>query len=160
VGIAHLIPADLRGLPRALERGVEDELASIGLTVGPSPYPPVSPWAVSVRFLAARWFAWLGRTQVIPVPTAVHLARLAWVDEQNPEVDEVVAGRITEPPGLEGVRALAQLIGGWNHDGARLGDDFRRDGTFTLVVELRIDHVDRSAALGQAVARAITGFLS
>lgn len=156
VGLSQLVPADLRGTPRALERRIEDAVGAIGLTVGPSPYPPVSPWAISVRFLAARWFRWLATAGELPATTADHLAGLAWVDEQNTTVDEVAAGRQAEPAELAGVRALAERIHAWSHDGARLGDRFLREsGTFTVVAELRIDLVDRSEAFGEAVARAV-----
>lgn len=160
VGLSHLIPADLRGTPRALERAVEDAVGAIGLALGPHPYPPLSPWAVSVRFLAARWFRWLGRAGELPAETAAHLAHLAWVDEQNPAIDDVIAGRMPEEGPWLGVGALARRIGAWTHDGARLGDRFlAEDGAFTLVVELRIDLVDRSGAFGAAVARGVQAYL-
>jgi hypothetical protein len=160
VGLAHLLPADLRGTTRGLERAVEDAVGAIGLTLGPHPYPPMSPWAISVRFLAARWFEWLGRIGELPPATAAHLARLAWVDEQNHQLEEVVTHRTAEPAELTGVGALARRIGAWTHDGARLGDRFvRESGTFTLVVELRIDLVDRSADFGEAVARAVMRYV-
>lgn len=159
VGLAQLVPADLRGTSRALERRVEDEVAAIGLTLGPSPYPPMSPWALSVRFLAARWFRWLARDGVLPADTADALARLAWVDEQNALVEEVASGRVAEPPSLRGVAELARAIGAWSHEGARLGDRFlAEDRSFTLVVELRIDLVERSEAFGAAVARAVMAY--
>lgn len=159
VGLARLIPGDLRGTPWGLEREVGDALAVAGLRIGPHPYPAQGPWALSTRFLAARWFAWLGRTDRLPTPTATRLAQLAWHDEQDAEVDTVAAGG-PEPAHLAGVARLAATIGEWSHDGPGLGDAFlREDGSFTLVVELRNDRVERAAAFGEAVAHGIRAFL-
>jgi hypothetical protein len=160
VGLSRLVPADLRGTPRTLERAIDAQVTALGLTLGPSPYPPMSPWAVSVRFLAARWFTWLGRVGHLPAATAARLAHLAWVDEQNPLVEEVATGTTPEPQELRGVAALAGRLGAWSHEGAALGDTFlAQDRTFTLVVELRIDLVDRSEAFGEAIARGVMGWV-
>jgi hypothetical protein len=160
VGIARLIPASLRGTPWALERLVGDALAGVGINVGPSPYPTTTPWAVSPRFLADRWFRWLGRTGRIPAATADHLATLAWTEEQDEEVDAAAEGTAPEPAHLKGARALARRLGAWSHEGGALGDAFSaEDPSFTLVVELRVDLVERAPEVGAAVARAVRSFI-
>lgn len=160
VGLARLIPADLRGTPWALERRVGDAVDAVGLSVGPSPYPTTGPWSLSARFLAARWLAWLGRTGQLPAHTVDRLAGLAWHDEQDAELDAVAAGELEEPSHLEGVRELACRLSTWSSEGSELGDRFlREDDTFTLVVELRNDRVERASDFGAAVAEAVRGLL-
>jgi hypothetical protein len=159
LGLARLLPGDLRGTPWGLERRLGDALADRGLRVGPNPYPTQGPWAVSTRFLAARWFRWLGRNGVIPEATAARLSHLAWHDEQAAEVD-AVAGGGAEPELLRGVGELAKLMGAWSHDGPALGDRFlAEDRSFTLVVELRVDRIERAADFGEAVGAALSDWL-
>lgn len=153
VGLARLIPANLRGTSWPLESRVGTALAEQGIRLGPSPYPALLPWNVSARFLAERWFAWLGRTGALPADTAARLADLAWLDEQAPAVDAAATG--ASPEAWPGVAELAAQIGAWSHDGARLADRFaEEDGSFALGIELRIDLRDRAAAFGEAIASA------
>jgi hypothetical protein len=160
VGLARLLPGDLRGTPWALEREVTESLARSGFRVGPSPYPNQGPWALSTRFVAARWFRWLAREGAIPAATAEHLCALAWTDEQDPAMEAVATGEAPERDGLLGVRELARAMGAWSHDAGRLGDRFRAtDGSFSLVVELRVDRVADAPAFGEAVAEGIASFL-
>ena len=161
VGLARLLPGDLRGTPWALERAVTDALAARGFRAGPSPYPNQGPWALSVRFLAARWFAWLGRTGRLPADTAAELVRLAWTDDQDPAAEAVATGEAPETEALRGVRDLARAMGAWSHEAGRLGDAFlAEEGAFTLVVELRNDRVADAEAFGEAVADGLATFVS
>ncbi len=160
VGLARLLPGDLRGTPWELVREVGDALGAAGFRVGPSPYPSQGPWALSTRFLAARWFAWLARSKVIPVATALRLAHHAWHDEQAAEVDAIAAGGIAETSGLVGVAELAKRMGAWSHDAGDLGRRFlEADGAFTLVVELRVDRAAEAEAFGRAVGAGVGKFL-
>jgi hypothetical protein len=143
VGLARFIPANLRGTPWALEARVGASLADRGIAVGPSPYPTLLPWTISARFLAERWFSWLGRSARLPAGLAAELADLAWTDEQA-EVDH--------PALLD----LAAALGAWSHDGAGLADAFAvEDGSATLGVELRIDLRGHAGAFGEAIADAV-----
>lgn len=76
---------DVRG--QALERLVDEELERAGFHLGPSPYPAQGPWALSTRFLAARWFRWLaqkGRGD------ATKIGRVCWTFELvSAEVEHV-----------------------------------------------------------------------
>lgn len=144
VGLSRFVPANLRGTPWALEARVGEALADRGIAVGPSPYPTLLPWTVSARFLAERWFRWLGRTDRLPRELASRLAELAWTDEQA-EVEDPALARLTE------------VIGSWTHDGARLADAFNaEDGSAVLGVELRVDLIRHAAGFGEAVADALT----
>ncbi len=155
VGVARLIPASLRGTPWSAEAKVASELDRIGIELGPSPYPQLLPWNVSARFLAARWFRWLGESGRLPPETAARLVELAWTDEQAPAVDAAVTTG-DEPADLAGVKALADDLTAWTHAGAELGDRFLAEtGTFVVGIELRIDLVERAAEWGAAVARAV-----
>ncbi|MEZ4237268.1 MAG: hypothetical protein R3F59_14185 [Myxococcota bacterium] len=156
VGLARLVPGDLRGLPWAVEVRVEAALGEAGFPPGPSPYPTLLPWTVSSRFLAARWFAWLGRTGRLPGPTAQRLAALAWTDEQHPVLDAALAGELEAERELPGLRALGDEIGAWSHQGAELGDRFLAEsGCVSFGVEMRYDLRQRAGAFGEAVARAV-----
>ena len=68
---------------KKLERLVDLELEKQGFKLGPSPYPIQGPWALGIRYLAARWFQWLAEKGHLPMETAEHLAMLAWVNEQG-----------------------------------------------------------------------------
>jgi hypothetical protein len=161
VGLARLLPGDLRGTPWALERAVTDSLAAAGFRAGPSPYPTQGPWALSMRFLAARWFAWLGRTGRLPADTVATLTSLAWTDDQDPHMEAVATGEVAETDALRGVRDLTRAMGAWSHEAGRLGDAFlAEDGGFTVVVELRNDRVGDAETFGVAVADGIAAFLA
>jgi hypothetical protein len=153
VGVSRLIPANLRGTSFDIEARVGRALESHRIRLGPSPYPPLLPWTVSARFLADRWFRWLGRTGRLPEEVAARLSDLAWTDEQHPEVDlAATAAR----PEWDGVHELARVIGAWSHEGADLADAFlHEEGVFTVGIELRIDLRDRAADFGEAVADAL-----
>lgn len=161
VGLARLIPGDLRGCPWGLERRVGDAVAEAGLRVGPHPYGALGPWSLSMRFLAARWFAWLGASAQIPAETSLRLQDLAWTDEQQPMIDAIATGQADEGPEWRGVATLAKQIGAWSHAPGASGDRFVAEtGAFTLVAELRNDKVDRAEAFGEALSRAVGGFLA
>ena len=155
VGVARLIPASLAGSSWELESKVARELSPIGIALGPSPYPQLLPWNLTARFLAARWFRWLGEIGRIPSETAENLATLAWVDEQAAAVDLAVTSG-ADSPGLVGSSALAAELTAWRHTGAELGDQFLAEtGVFVLGMELRIDLVSRASLWGAAIARAV-----
>eukprot|EP00440_Ansanella_granifera_P070937 gb/GFBE01076990.1/.p1 GENE.gb/GFBE01076990.1/~~gb/GFBE01076990.1/.p1 ORF type:complete len:357 (+),score=65.78 gb/GFBE01076990.1/:1-1071(+) len=156
VGLARLLPGDLRGTPKALERSMDQALERNGFRLGPSPYPATGPWALSMRFLASRWFAWLADTGRLPAATAAHLATLAWTDEQDEEAEAVAKGEREESDRLLGVRKLALDMGEWSHSAGRLGEEFlEQAGCFTAVVEMRNDRVQDAAAFGLAIAEAL-----
>ncbi|MEQ1505723.1 MAG: hypothetical protein ABMB14_26045 [Myxococcota bacterium] len=155
IGLSRLIPANLRGASFGTEVRVGEALAAHRIRLGPSPYPAQLPWTVSARFLADRWFRWLGRTGRLPAEVADRLADLTWTDELAPEVDAVVAAG-SDDGDWPGVAALAARIGAWSHDGAALVEAFAvEDGSYTVGVELRIDLKDRGAEFGAAVADAV-----
>lgn len=160
VGLARLLPGDLRGTPWPLERAVTDALQSRDFRVGPGPYPNQGPWSLSARFLADRWFRWLAAAGQLPNQTAATLVALAWTDEQDPRLEAVATGQAEEPAELLGVRQLAQAMGGWSHDAGRLGDQFLSEAkVFTLVVELRNDRTADAEAFGTAVAEGLQTYL-
>jgi amidase len=112
--------------------------------------------------------ALVARSEVSPAELVD--AAIARIESLDPSLNAVVIrwfehardiarGPLPDGP-FRGVGALARRIGAWTHDGARLGDRFLADdGAFTLVVELRIDLVDRSEAFGAAVARGVQAYL-
>ncbi|MEQ1570141.1 MAG: N-formylglutamate amidohydrolase [Myxococcota bacterium] len=145
VGLSRLVPASLRGTRWQMEARLGAALAVHGIELGPSPYPILLPWNLSARFLAERWFRWLGASGRLPERTAARLADLAWTDEQAEVVDE-----------LPGAAGLATELTAWSHHGAELVAAFHeQDGSGTLGVELRIDLRDRAPAFGEAVAEAV-----
>jgi hypothetical protein len=159
VGLARLLPGDLRGTPWPLVRELGDALTARGFAPGPSPYPSQGPWALSTRFLAARWFGWLGRTGRVPEACAGALAELAWTDEQSPALDAALDGG--GPAALDGVRDLARLTGAWSHEAGDLGRRFlTEDGAFTVVAELRVDRAEEGPAFGEAVAAGVRTWLA
>lgn len=159
VGLARLIPGDLRGCPWDLQRRVGDALVDAGLHIGPNPYPAQGPWALSMRFLAARWFAWLGQSGQLPAETAARLVDLTWTDEQHPIIDAIATGQAEEGADWRGIADLAAEMGAWSHAPGAAGDRFLAEtGTFTLVAELRNDKIDRAEAFGECLARAVGGF--
>jgi hypothetical protein len=144
VGLSRLLPANLRGTPWRIEARVGAALVRRGLTPAPGPYPAQLPWTLSARFLAERWFRWLGRTARLPVETAERLADLAWTDELA-EVEQ------------DDTRALARALDAWTHEGSRLAETFSaEEGSFTLGIELRNDRLADAAAFGEAVAEVLT----
>lgn len=159
VGLARLIPGDLRGTSWALHRQLGDALAEAGLPLGPHPYPAQAPWTLSNRFVAARWFQWLGDTGVVPPQTAATLVELAWTDEQNAALDVALTGQ--DDPQLVGVQPFAERITAWDHQPSALGAQFLvQTGVFATTIELRLDLVDRADAMGAAVARALQRYLA
>ncbi|CAE8709720.1 unnamed protein product, partial [Polarella glacialis] len=160
VGLARLLPGDLRGTPWSLQQQLGEALGRHGFELGPSPYPAQGPWCLSARFLAARWFEWLGRQGQLPAETAAHLAELAWTDEHDAAMEAAATGRAPELPPLLGVRSLASSMAEWSHEAGRLGDAFVRGSScFTLVVEMRNDREAESGLFGQAVAEGLRKFL-
>ncbi|CAK9045592.1 unnamed protein product [Durusdinium trenchii] len=159
VGLARLLPGDLRGTPKALERLVDEELERAGFHLGPSPYPAQGPWALSTRFLAARWFRWLAQKGHLPSATAEHLVTLAWCNEHDAETEQVATGQLdarNDHSRLQGVRELALRMGDWSHAASQLGDEFCKEaGCFTLVIEMRCDLVKSAEAFGTAIAEAL-----
>ncbi len=148
VGLARLIPGDLACAPWRAQRVVLDALDAAGFAVGPHPYPQQGPWALSARFVAARWFRWLGSTGRLPVATAAILAELAWLDEQAIAIGALEA--------LPGVGEVARLTGEWSHAAGDLAAEFTASQSgMGLTVELRVDKQARAPALGEAVARAL-----
>ena len=161
VGLARLFPGDLRGTPKRLERLLDQHLEDCGFLLGPSPYPAQGPWALSTRFLASRWFLWLGQKGHIPPETASHLATLAWEDEHDPETEDVATGNAQETTKLRGVQKLAAMMSEWSHQPGELGNKFGAETRcFTLVVEMRCDRLDNAELFGQAVARALHAHLA
>ncbi|CAE7237757.1 unnamed protein product [Symbiodinium sp. CCMP2456] len=162
VGLARLLPGDLRGTPKPLERALDLCLEENGFKLGPSPYPTQGPWALSTRFLASRWFLWLGEKDHLPKEAAEHLASLAWQDEHDPEMEAVATGKVEAQSGkLRGVRELAVMMSEWSHRPGDLGDTFGRETRcFTLVVEMRCDRTDDAESFGQAVAKALSAHLA
>ncbi|CAJ1344622.1 unnamed protein product [Effrenium voratum] len=159
VGLARLLPGDLRGTPKELQRLLDLSLERHGFQLGPSPYPLQGPWALSTRFLAARWFHWLKEQGHLPAETAEHLALLAWKDEQDAEMEAVAMGTVPEHGNFRGVRDLALKMGEWSHAAGQLGEVFARSGCFTLVVEMRCDLVKHAEKLGAAVAEALRQYV-
>ena len=156
VGLARLLPGDLRGTPWSLERAVTDALHNRDFRVGPGPYPNQGPWSLSARFLADRWFRWLAQTGRLPALTAETLVALAWTDEQDSRLEAVATAAIQEPADLLGVGDLAKAMGAWSHEAGRLGDLFLSETkAFTLVVELRNDRTANADAFGTAVAEGL-----
>lgn len=105
---------------KKLERLVDLELEKQGFKLGPSPYPIQGPWALGIRYLAARWFQWLAEKGHLPMETAEHLAMLAWVNEQDAEAEAVATGKVPEHGKLCGIRDLAVKMGEWSHSASDL----------------------------------------
>ena len=147
---------------KPLERALDQCLEKNGFKLGPSPYPTQGPWALSTRFLASRWFLWLGEKHHLPKEAAEHLASLAWQDEHDPEMEAVATGKVEANSGkLLGVRELAVMMSEWSHRPGDLGDTFGRETRyFTLVVEMRCDRTDDAESFGQAVAKAVSAHLA
>lgn len=159
VGLARLIPGDLRALPWALHRGIGDALAEAGVQLGPHPYPSQAPWTVSARFLAERWFLWVAEQGLVPVAAAQRLADLAWLDEQDSSIDRACDGDEDGP--LRGVHDLAPRIHEWSHRPGELAARFVRDtGIFATTLELRLDLIGQAPAVGKAVGGALAAFLA
>ena len=161
VGLARLLPGDLRGTPKQLERLLDQSLEKHGFKLGQSPYPAQGPWALSTRFLASRWFLWLAKVGHLPPLTAEHLSFLAWQDEHDAETEAAATGKIPENDKLRGVRDLAAMMSEWSHRPGELGDSFGEETQcFTLVVEMRCDRADDAASFGSAVADAVSAHLA
>ncbi|MBM4343926.1 MAG: hypothetical protein FJ100_11210 [Deltaproteobacteria bacterium] len=159
VGLARLLPGDLRGTPWPLHRAVADALAAVDLAPGPHPYPAQGPWTLSMRFVADRWFQWLGFTGRLPAATAARLSDLAWTDEQHPDLDLALDGQAVA--GLEGARDVAAVTLAWSADASELGARFLREtGTFGTTIELRLDLEPLAEVAGRAVAAGVRAFLS
>ncbi len=158
VGLARLIPGDLRGLPWSLHRRIGDELATAGLPLGPHPYPSQAPWTLSGRYLTERWFQWLGATGRLPAATAARLGDLAWSDEQHPDLDRAIDGAAV--PDLVGLGNVAEITLAWDARASRLAEQFLAEtGAFATTVELRLDLIGQAEAVGTAVARAVAHHL-
>lgn len=154
VGLARLIPGDLRAIPWPLFRRLGDALQDVGLHLGPHPYPAQAPWTLSARFLADRWFAWLADTGQLPRHSAQRLSDLAWQDEQHADIDSAIAG--DERAGLPGVAALASRTLAWDADSSAMGERFlQQTQVFATTVELRCDLTDQAEAMGGALAAAL-----
>eukprot|EP00435_Cladocopium_sp_Y103_P060626 s376_g22.t1 len=153
VGLARMLT---KAHPRKkLERLVDLELEKQGFKLGPSPYPIQGPWAISTRYLAARWFRWLAEKGHLPMETAEHMAMLAWVNEQDAEAEAVATGKVPEHGKLRGIRDLAVKMGEWSHSASNLGEVFQQEAKcFTLVIEMRCDLAPRAEAFGLAIAEA------
>ncbi len=159
VGLAKLIPGDLRGLPWPLHRQLGDALASAGLQLGPHPYPSQAPWTLSSRFLAERWFQWLAATGLLPAAAAARLADLAWSDEQHPDIDAAITANGVQV--LDGTADLAQVTLAWDGRASQLAERFLAEtGAFATTVELRLDLIEHADAAGIAVAKALAQFLA
>ncbi|MBI5609831.1 MAG: hypothetical protein HY902_13245 [Deltaproteobacteria bacterium] len=159
VGLARLIPGDLRGLPWPLHRLLGEELATAGLALGPHPYPSQAPWTLSGRYLAERWFQWLAATGRLPDATAERLGELAWSDEQHADLDAAAGGAAVQD--LEGVAELAKITQAWDAQASQLAEQFLAEtGAFATTVELRLDLVGQAEAVGAAVARAVAQHLA
>lgn len=156
VGLARLLPGDLRGTPKVLERILDLELEKQGFKLGPSPYPIQGPWAISTRFLAACWFRWLAEKGHLPQETAEHMAVLAWVNEHDSEAEAVATGKVPEHGKFRGIRDLAVKMGEWSHAASNLGEVFQAEAkNFTLVVEMRCDLAPKAEQFGVAIAEAL-----
>lgn len=159
VGLARLLPGDLRAAPWPLCRAVADALAAVDLAPGPHPYPAQGPWTLSMRFVADRWFQWLADTGRLPVPTAARLSDLAWTDEQDPELDVALAG--SAAPLWDGLGELAAVTLAWSAQASELAARFLREtGTFGTTVEIRLDLAPRADEAGRAIAAGIREFLA
>lgn len=151
-GLSRLLPACLDGTPWHVEAALAPELAAAGFPPGPDPYPAAlkgspPPWSVSSRFLAERWFRWLGRAGLLSGGAAERLADLAWEGEH---ADPIVALDEADRPAAAD---LAALLAAWTPEGSALADRFHaEDGSFTAIVEMRDDLVPRAPDLGRAVA--------
>lgn len=159
VGLAKLVPGDLRGAPWPLCNAVARALSAADLSPGPHPYPTQGPWTLSMRFVADRWFQWLGDIGQLPKATAARLSDLAWTDEQHPDLDAALAGEFAED--LAGLPELAQVTLAWSGEASDLGARFLREtGTFGTTVEIRLDLAPRADAAGRAVAAGLQQFLA
>ena len=159
VGLAQLIPGDLRAVPWPLYRAFGDALGARGLHLGPHPYPAQAPWTLSNRFLADRWFGWLGQQGLLPAVTAARLQELAWTDEQHPDLDAALRG---EPvAALDGAQELSRITLQWSADASVLGRRFVREtGVFATTVELRLDLAGRATDAGEGIGAAIAAYLA
>ncbi len=148
-GLERLCPAALAGGRPALELSVLQAVIP-AFSPGPSPYPQRSPWAVSSRFLASRFFTWAGARALLPLPTATALADAAWGDPLD-------AGLLDLP----GASVFAARVNDWDADeGNDWAEQFSREtGTAALVVELRLDQRDRADGFGQCLAVGLMAYL-
>lgn len=148
-GLERLCPASLSGGRPALELAVLNALVP-AFSPGSSPYPQRSPWAVSSRFLASRFFEWTAGAGLLPERTADALAAAAWEDPLHPALLE-----------LPGVAEFGRRVNDWDADeGNDWAEAFARDtGVATLVVELRLDQRDRADGFGQCLAVGLHHYL-
>ncbi len=150
LGLERLLPGSLSGSRAALDLAVLDAVYP-AFVPGPSPYPSRSPWAVSSRFVASRFFRWAGEKGLLPLDTASRLEDAAWGDPLNPAWLD-----------LPGASEFAARVNDWAGDeGNDWADDFAREGgAASLVVELRLDQRERAAGFGECLAVGLRAYLA
>lgn len=114
---------------------------------------------MSCRFLASRWFRWLGATGQLPEATCHHLEELAWSNEQDERLEAVLVKGSEAPEELRGVQDLARRMSDWSHTASSMGKAFLASGSFTLVLEMRCDRAKDAEDFGAAVAEALKTYL-
>lgn len=149
-GLERLLPGSLSGNRADLDLAVLDAVHP-AFVPGPSPYPSRSPWAVSSRFVAGRFFRWAGEQRLLPAETASRLEDAAWGDPLNPAWLD-----------LPGASEFAARVNDWSADeGNDWADAFARAGsTAAIVVELRLDQRERAGGFGECLAVGLRAYLA